>query len=288
MPEFGQRRQPQAGDVCYRHRDRPSFVLCQRCGRTICPECQVQAPVGVLCPECVQQARRAQAARGGGQLQRLRRRFASQPAPVTYGIIALTALVYLLQFVFGGVPETLLLFNAAYLADLPGLGLQPWRILTVTLVHGSLLHVAFNMLTLWLFGRVLEEAFGHLRFLALWLTSAIGGSLAVTLLSPESSVIGASGAVFGLFSAYFVIMRQARMNTTSLLVLIGINVVMGFVNSGVSWEAHLGGLAFGFAAGALLAWDLRRRGRARAGLAGVLALAVAGVVAALLWAQLVL
>ena len=256
MADFGQRAERGDGDTCYRHPDRRSFVLCQRCARTVCGDCQSPAPVGVLCPECVAAARRAAAATRPGFGRRLQLAATGGRPVVAYAVIALTAVVYALQFVTGGFVTDVLLYNSIFMVP-NGPAFEPWRAFTATLVHGGLWHVAFNLLTLWLFARVLEPLYGSLRFALVWVAAALGGSLAVTVGTPYGSVIGASGAVFGLFGAYFVVMRQARMNTTSLLVLIGINVVLGFVVPGIAWEAHLGGLVTGLLAGWLVSGDLR-------------------------------
>lgn len=294
MPDYGQRADQSADNYCYRHRDRQSFVLCQRCGRTICGECQTPAPVGVLCPDCAGQSRRTQTSSRPGIASRIKRAAALGKPVVTYAIMGLTAVLFLVQLVTGGFLQNLLLFNPITLHV--EAQFEPWRLLTVTLVHGSIWHIAFNMLTLWLFGRVLEPLYGHLRFGLVWIAAALGGSLAVTIATPTGSVIGASGAVFGLFGAYFVVMRQARMNPTSLLVLIGINIVMGFVVPGIAWEAHVGGLLVGLLAGWLVSRDVRgpqavtrsggrRRPATGAWLVGGLALVL--VVGAIAWANFV-
>lgn len=287
MADFGQRADPAADNACYRHPGRQSFVLCQRCARTICGDCQTPAPVGVVCPECVAAARSAQAAtrpRIGTRLQRAR---ASGAPIVTYSIMGLTALVFVAQLLSGNVLRDALGFHGSFvdLRAAPYVGFEPWRALTVTLVHGGIFHVGFNMLTLWLFGRVLEPLYGPLRFALVWIVSAIGGSLAVVVVGSAGFVIGASGAVFGLFGAYFVVMRQARMNTTSLLVLIGINIVLGFVVRGIAWEAHLGGLVIGLLAGWFVSLDLRSARHRMRGVWLVSALGVLVFVVMVAWAS---
>src|SRR5690606_34343400 len=101
------------------------------------------------------------------------------------------------------------------------------------------------MYALWLFGRILEQLLGRWRFLALYLLSGLGGSVAVLLLSPDTWVVGASGAVFGLFGAFFVIQRRLGSSSMQLIVVIGINLVIGFVIPHISWEGHVGGLIAG-------------------------------------------
>lgn len=266
-PEFTRNRE----NFCYRHPDRQSFVLCQRCLRTVCPECQIAAPVGVICPECL---RDQQKARSDGQ-RRAQRHWGTRNAAavtplrgtpvVTYWIIGITVGVFLTQLIPGSPVQGWLQYNSVYL--IPQLGhFQPWRLLSVLLVHASWLHIGLNMLALWMIGRILEPLVGHLRLLVMYLISGIGGSVAVALLAPGTSVIGASGAIFGLFGALLIIGRHIGANVTGIAVVIGINFAFPFIlgllqgsMSGVdiSWQAHLGGLIAGCAVAFVL---VRTRG----------------------------
>jgi membrane associated rhomboid family serine protease len=163
---------------------------------------------------------------------------------VTYLIIGITLFVYVLQFVFGRQITELMLYAGAY--SYPG-SFQPWRMLTSALVHGSVFHVLLNMYTLWIFGQILEPMLGRWRFLTLYVLSGLAGSLGVLFLSnPSVGVVGASGAIFGLMGAFLVIQRRLGGNATQLLVLVGINLVIGFLPGlNVSWQAHVGGLIGG-------------------------------------------
>ena len=240
-------------NFCYRHPDRQSFVLCQRCLRTICPECQTPAAVGVICPECLRDQQQAQS-----PAQRKAERQWSRPRPVavspgrpvvTYAIIAVTAFTFLLTIIPGGIGATVndaLLYWAPYLYPALTGTFQPWRLLTVSLVHSGFWHVGLNMLALWMIGRSLEPLLGRWRFLTLYLLSALGGSVAVTLLSFTTPVVGASGAIFGLFGALIVIGRHLGANIAGIAIVLGINLAIGFVpNFNVSWQAHVGGLLVG-------------------------------------------
>lgn len=187
----------------------------------------------------------------GAGLRRLRRSVAPS---ATYAIIAITLLVFLLQLIpVLGVTDALQ-FAGAYV--IPGFGpLEPWRMLTVSLVHSttSPFHILFNMLFLWLMGRQVESMLGPARFVALYLISTLGGSVAVLYLaSPLQPVVGASGAIYGLLATFFVIARKSGGNTTGLVILIGINLVFSFVTASISWQGHLGGLF----TGGLVAWVL--------------------------------
>jgi membrane associated rhomboid family serine protease len=248
-----------ADPVCPRHPDRVSYVRCQRCERPVCPECQRPAAVGVQCVDCVKegsrQVRTGRTVFGGAVAQD------GRPL-VTQVIIGLNVLVYLAQRVDSEVTIRFLYAPVTTVAE-------PWRLLTVAFLHspGNLFHILFNMLALWLTGPYLETLFGRARFIALYLLSAFGGSVAILLLAdPQDQsewfggTVGASGAVFGLFAALFVVQRKLRLDTAGILVMIGINAVIGFIPGyNISWEGHLGGLVAGFLAAVVLAYAPRER-----------------------------
>ncbi len=227
-----------SGNTCYRHPDRQSFVLCQRCGRTICPACQTQAAVGVHCPECVNEAR-ASAPRTKSRARTAFRSSSDQPV-ITYSIIAVTVLVYLLQWISGGAVTSQIIY-APFLTVV-----EPWRMITSIFAHASPVHLLFNMFSLYIFGPVLEHALGRARFVVLYLLAGFGGSVAVLLLAPMTNVLGASGAIFGLMGAFFIIQRSFGGTNRSLLIIIGLNLVFPFLVGGnISWQAHVGGLIAG-------------------------------------------
>ena len=172
-------------------------------------------------------------------------KFAGSEAPtVTYSIIGVTLVVYVLQFVSGDFITNLLLYAGVY--SQPA-NFEPWRLLTTALVHGSIFHVVLNMYTLWIFGQFLEHSLGRGRYITLYVLSALAGSLGVLLLAdPYTPVVGASGAIFGLMGAFLVIQRRLGGNAKQLLVLIGINLVIGFIpNLNIAWQAHVGGIVGG-------------------------------------------
>jgi membrane associated rhomboid family serine protease len=273
-------------NYCYRHPDRQSFVLCQRCLRTICPECQTPAAVGVICPECLRDQQKAASPaqrKAERRWSRTRSVTVADSRPiVTYAIIGITLFVYLLTLIpgIGSTIQNQLLFIApALYPDLTG-RFEPWRLLTVALVHGSFFHVGLNMLALWMIGRSLEPLLGRWRFLTLYLLSALGGSVAVTLLSFLTPVVGASGAIFGLFGALLVIGRHIGANIAGIAIILGVNLVIGFLPGfNVSWQAHIGGLLVGL----LVAFIYTRtRARRQRGLQIALLVAVgAGLIALL-------
>ncbi|MBB5643069.1 rhomboid family intramembrane serine protease [Cryobacterium roopkundense] len=165
---------------------------------------------------------------------------------VTYALIGLTLVVFVLQWVPGlGITDKLL-YAGVY--SFPG-NFEPWRMLTTAFVHsqGFIFHVLLNMYMLWIFGQQLEGMLGRARFLTLYLVSGFAGSVGVLVLSaPNVAVVGASGAIFGLMGAFLVIQRGLGGNATQLLVLLGINFVIGFIPGlNIAWQAHLGGLIGG-------------------------------------------
>ena len=200
------------------------------------------AAVGVHCPECTREARQSAPRTKPAVVTAINRARRSDGPVVTWSIIGVTALVYLLQLVPGSVVSQAL-FYAPILTEF-----QPWRMLTSLFVHSqsSFLHILFNMYSLYIFGRILEQLLGRWRFLALYLISGLGGSVAVLLLmDPRTAVVGASGAIFGLLGAFFVIQRRLGGNNLQLVIVIGLNLVIGFVVPGIAWQAHIGGLVVG-------------------------------------------
>ncbi|WP_167045110.1 rhomboid family intramembrane serine protease [Microbacterium halimionae] len=251
-------------NFCYRHPDRQSFVLCQRCLRTICPECQTQAAVGVICPECMKEQVRAQTPAQRTAQRRWSRRPSGSVAVggrpvVTYSIIGVTVAVFLLQLLTGGAVDQWLAFYAPWLYPSVTGVFEPWRILTGALVHSGFWHIGLNMLALWMIGRSLEPLLGRWRFLTLYVVGALGGSVAVALLAFTTPVVGASGAIFALFGALVVIGRHIGAEVKGIMIVLGINLVIGFLPGfGISWQAHVGGLV----AGALLGLIYARTRRA--------------------------
>ena len=233
-------QEPGAIPVCPRHPDRVSYARCQRCGRPACPECQRPATVGFHCVDCAQAAAKSRTpvrtALGGPQ--------GTGTPVVTLTIIVICAVLGVLPYV----SETLYQRVAVELIFWPEFGLtEPYRFLTSTFLHNGIWHLAFNMYALWLIGQQLEVLLGRARFLTLYLLAAIGGSVGYLAIAGVDAVgaVGASGGVFGLFAAFAIFMRRLGRDPRPILVVIGINVVLGFVISNIAWQAHLGGMVVG-------------------------------------------
>jgi membrane associated rhomboid family serine protease len=230
-------------ETCYRHPDRETGVSCSACGRPICPDCMTPTPVGMRCPECASQKTRVvrnPTAPASG--------FAA--APATFVLIALNVVMYLIQ-IAGGTGGFFEPANSSTVVDLalygPFVAEGEWyRMVTSGFLHSSLLHIGFNMFLLYLLGQMIEPALGTVRFLVLYFASMLAGSFAVLLVSPDNLTLGASGAVFGLFGAGFLLARERGMNMLAgqLGLLILINLAFSF-RPGISVGAHIGGLIGG-------------------------------------------
>ena len=238
--------------TCFRHPGRETYLSCVRCGRPACPECLRSAPVGQQCVECVREGNRGvrtPTAVFGGR--------AVSGAPVTYTLIGLNILLYLVEWVYPRIVDYLVLVGRLQDANLHNqvIGVavgQEYRLITSAFLHEpgfsgfGPAHIIFNMWALLLVGPALERLLGRLRFLAVYLLSALGGAvLWYLLVPPYQSALGASGAVFGLFGAWFVVSKRLQVDTRAIVILIVINLAFGFFVGGIAWQDHVGGLITG-------------------------------------------
>ncbi len=188
--------------------------------------------------------------------------FKQNRAQVTLGLVLVNVIIWLLQIVPGSALTDRLAFVPL------SVFVEPWRMITAGFAHdpSNILHVALNMYSLYIFGSVLEPLLGRSRFLAVWLISIFGGSVAVMYLNtPNTWVLGASSGIFGLMASYFVVLRAIGDRSRGLVGLIAINLAFGFLMPGVSWQAHLGGLLAG---GAMTAVYTNARGSKQAQVIG--------------------
>jgi membrane associated rhomboid family serine protease len=241
---------PQANPTCYRHPDRTTYIRCTRCNRPICPECMRDAAVGHQCEECV---------RGGAKAVRQPRPPQRTTPVITYGLIAINVVMFVLETVSSGVQSELVLRSPAVAnGDL-------YRLLTSAFMHYGPTHLLFNMYALFIVGPPLEVWLGRLRFGALYALSALGGSVLVYLVSPlDAATAGASGAVFGLFGASFVVGKRLNLDVRWVVGLIVINLAFTFViplmgGQNISWQGHIGGLVTGALVAAAYAYAPRER-----------------------------
>jgi len=226
---------------CYQHPDRVAGAVCRRCGRPICPDCMREAPVGWQCATCVRSDSR-QAPVTRWRPRRPGTLGNSRLTPVTTGLIALNVVIYLIEsrhlaadeYRFGLVP---------YLVHARS---EWYRLLTAAFLHASITHVLFNMLTLAIVGPAVESAIGRVRFGALYLLAALGGSTASYLASPQLTIgVGASGAIFGVMGGYFVLARRNGWEISNIGGLIVMNLVISFIDPAIDWRAHVGGVVTG-------------------------------------------
>lgn len=253
LPSYGQRSDPRAAPDCPRHPGVRSVDYCKRCNRPMCVDCLIPTEVRSICVDCTSSKR--------GWVRQASRAAQMGAPVVTYAMMVICILMYLATWVFPSLKSSLALVPLFLMS-------RPWTILTGAFLHGGLLHILFNMLSLYWVGRAIEPVLGWWRFLTVYLVSALGGSafiLAWCLIQPSEllvGTVGASGAVFGLFGTVFVLQRLGGADTTPILTLLGINLVYGFLASGISWQAHIGGAVAGVAA----TWVLARLARPRSGI----------------------
>ena len=245
--------------TCFRHPDRETYLSCSRCGRPACPDCLRAAPVGQHCVECVHESSRGvRQPRGvfGGR--------ALSGAVVTWVIVALNVVFYLAEQVYPALaPDWAMVAKFS-----PQIGVadgQWYRLITAAFLPptgtSGLLDIAFNMWALILVGPALERMLGPLRFVAVYLLSALGGSVLFYLIAPATeSALGASGAIFGLFGAWFVVSRRLRLDSRAIIFLIVLNLAFSFAfRSSIAWQAHVGGLIVGSLLTAAYAYAPRKQ-----------------------------
>jgi membrane associated rhomboid family serine protease len=236
------------------------------------------ASVGFQCPSCV--------AEGAKTVRTPRTVFGGRPAMdtsrVTMTLIAINVAVFVIGLGVQNLDER---FGNLALASngfqLIGVAEgQYYRLLTSAFLHAGILHILFNMFALAQIGPVLENALGRARYLALYLLSALGGSVAAFLLAPPNQPsVGASGAIFGLFGAYYVVVRRLGGETGPIVVLLVINLAITFSVPNIDWRAHLGGLVTGAVLAAAFAYAPRGPRQATLHAAACVAVALLFVVA---------
>ena len=207
-------------------------------------------PVGMRCPECASEKTRvrsgpAATSQVGG-------------TPATLTLIAINVIVFLAEMATGsgGLSSTSSdLINEYGLIGAKVADGEPYRLLTAGFLHAGFMHIAFNMIALYFLGRVLEPSIGTVRFLMIYFASLLAGSLGAILLSSNIAItVGASGAVFGLFAATFIIAYGRGLGNVAneIGLIIGINLLLTFTISGISIGGHLGGLFGGALCGILV------------------------------------
>ncbi|MGC0332620.1 membrane associated rhomboid family serine protease [Streptomyces sp. SAI-170] len=291
--------------TCYRHPRVESYVSCTRCERFICPDCMREAAVGHQCPECVKE--------GARSVRRARTVFGGTvtAAPVvTYALIALNVLVYLAELARPELVDRFAMLGSGLIGpdglhylpesgDVPagfqaeGVAAGQWeRLITSGFLHlmptegtFGIAHVVLNMLALWRLGQMVEPQLGRGRFLALYLLSTLGGSVLELLLAdPGQLSLGASGGLFGLTVAAYVMARRLGSDLTEVHRMMVLLLLWLVVSAQLtSWQGHLGGLLAGGAVAAAFAYAPRGPRRTAIQAAACAVILVALLVAA--WAR---
>ncbi len=276
-------------------------MSCSNCGRPICPECMTSTPVGMRCPECAGQ--RTTVRRGAAAIA------STAPPYATYALIALNAIVFCAQLLGGGggagsiggggdlIVDGGLCGNAINAGGICGVrdigavaseGGEIFRLVTSGFLHAGPFHLLLNMLALYVLGTLLEPAIGTARFLGIYFAALLAGSFGALLLSdPNEVTVGASGAIFGLMGAAFVVARNRGVDqiASQIGLFVVLNLLFTFSVPGISIGGHLGGLIGGGLAALLVIYAERgvsagaRRAVEATGIFFIAAASVAGALA---------
>jgi membrane associated rhomboid family serine protease len=280
---------------CYRHPDRETGLSCSECGRPICADCATFAPVGIRCPDHA-------GAQGGKKTRQIKpptvRRaqgmsLATGSAPVTKALIAINVAIYLITVAQGGGlsnPGGKLFNKFILVGSNPGyIGIgdlahdnQWYRLATSMFLHGSLLHIGFNMYVLWVIGTPVEQYLGRARYIGLYFVSGLAGAAGAVIQAPLTPVVGASGAIFGILGAMLILEWQITGRLAGqAMMLIVINLGLSFAIPNIAWGGHIGGLIGGILI--TLGYAHWRGGRAQygqlglGGIVGLVAVAIGSV-----------
>lgn len=229
---------------CYVHANTPTGLRCTRCDRPICGRCSIPASVGQHCPDCVAEARR-----GAPKVRSVLR----AAAPAVVAIIVLDVLVYFAQRLIPGLTPRF----ASYPPEIAS-G-EWWRLASAMFLHspGFLFHILANMFALYLYGPDVEQAFGTRRFVVLYLVSGLVATASSYAFGPcHAFSVGASGAIFGVIGALLVYIYNRRRSAVAaqalrgILMIVGLNLLIGFAIPHIDKFAHMGGLVGGLLIGA--------------------------------------
>jgi membrane associated rhomboid family serine protease len=247
------------------------------------------APVGIRCPEHAGKA--ARRPRGPRPVVRAQRQMSNTLAPVTRALIAVNVAIYLITVVQGyginspggTIFDEMALSGGHFFADgrlWSGVAQGDWwRLITAAFLHGSLLHLGFNMVALWFIGAPVENYLGRARFIGLYFVGGLAGSAGALLQSPHGVTVGASGAIFAILGSMLILEWQMTGRLAgNAMTWIVINLVFSFTVPGISWGGHVGGLIGGILATLSFArWGRGHVAYGRLGLGGVLGLAAIAV-----------
>jgi membrane associated rhomboid family serine protease len=265
-----------APPTCFRHPGRETYVSCVRCGRPACPDCLRDAAVGQQCVECI---------RGGNQGSRLPSGVfggrVSRGAVVTWSLVAINVILYLVEWARPSLADSWEMIGRAQFTfggPIVGVATGQWyRLVTSAFLpppgfsNLGPADIIFNMWALIIVGPALERTLGQVRYLTVYLASAIGGSIMYFYLAaPNAPALGASGAIFGLLGAWFVVAKRLGLDSRWLVTIVLLNLVFDLaLHNQIAWQAHVGGLLTGGLLTAAFAYAPRERRALLQGLATV-------------------
>jgi membrane associated rhomboid family serine protease len=241
---------PPAAPTCFRHPGRETYVSCVRCGRPACPDCLRSAAVGQQCVECVKAGHQGGRRPGGV--------FGGRPAAgaaVTWALVAINIVLYIVEWARPNIANDMAMVGVGRFSTggpLVGVATGQWyRLITSAFLPppgGGLgpFDIIFNMWALIIVGPALEKTLGHVRYLTVYLASAAGGSILFYWLTTSQEALGASGAIFGLLGAWFVVSRRLGLDSRWLVAIVALNLIFDLIlRSQIAWQAHVGGLITG-------------------------------------------
>ena len=230
----------QTPTVCANHPDRVSYARCGRCNRAICGECQMNQGAGTVCPDCYREL-----TGGSSKGSKARGSFLARHWHITYTLILINVVVYGLQLI---IPFRWV-HNLGMMSGPRVHHGEDYRLITHGFVHSQTdpMHLVWNMIYLFIFGVSLERMMGRWKFLVVYLGSIVFGAFGVHVLTPSTSVAGASGGVYGLYGAFFVLLLLRKQKDTARLfiLLMGIDVVQSLFHPNISHAGHFGGFVGG-------------------------------------------
>ena len=232
----------QSPTVCVNHPNRVSYAQCKRCNRTVCGECQVNLDVGMVCPDCYREltggSSKAQGSKAKGS-------FLARHWHITYTLILINVVMYGLQQL---IPNEWMIRHGSFWWPYVQHG-EYYRIISYGFLHmqHDPMHLVWNMIYLFIFGVSLERMMGRWKFLFVYMAATLGAGLSVYIFDYYRGAVGASGGVYGLYGAFFVILLLRRQKDTARLfmLLIGIGVVQSLFHPNISHAGHFGGLVSG-------------------------------------------
>ena len=231
----------QSPTVCVNHPDRVSYAQCKRCNRTVCGECQVNLDVGMVCPDCYRDL-----TGGSSKGSKARGSFLARHWHITYTLILINVAMYGLQQI---IPNEWVVKHGSIWWPYVQHG-EYYRIISYGFLHSQndMMHLVWNMINLFIYGVSLERMMGRWKFLFVYLGSIVFGAFGVYVLAPSTSVVGASGGIFGLMGSFLtllIIMKQ--MDTARVFAMItAVNVIYSLLNSSnISHACHAGGFVGG-------------------------------------------